>query len=341
MPRRKSDSKANEASKASKTDGTSKSEPVNLLANQSSKWKNMTVRAFWTFVMIFGFLSMVALGHLFVILTVLLLQTLVFKEVIALASVPNKDRKLPWSRTLNWLLLPASLVVCNDSFAYLCGFFWGKTPLIRLSPKKTWEGFIGGWICTMIFAVLWTWVLIQWDYMICPVKDLGASAFSGVHCEPNPVFIPQKHNLNPWLSSILRRLTSTDIRHVWIAPIQWHVLVMACFASLIAPFGGFFASGVKRAFGVKDFGDSIPGHGGFTDRMDCQFLMGLFSYMYYHSFIKTYTYVYIHLSVGGILEKIADSLKPQEQIELFNNLQQYLFEQGLLAQQTVVNHPTS
>jgi len=109
MPRRKSDSKASEASKVSKTDGPSKSEPVNLLANQSSKWKNMTVRAFWTFVMIFGFLLTVAMGHLFVILTVLLIQTLVFKEVIALASAPkNEDRKLPWSRTLNWYFLAST-----------------------------------------------------------------------------------------------------------------------------------------------------------------------------------------------------------------------------------------
>ena len=49
-----------------------------------------------------------------------------------------------------------------------------------------------------------------------------------------------------------------------------HILVMATFASLVAPFGGFFASGFKRAFNIKDFGDSIPGHGGMTDRMDCQ-----------------------------------------------------------------------
>lgn len=61
---------------------------------------------------------------------------------------------------------------------------------------------------------------------------------------------------------------------------------MACFASLIAPFGGFFASGLKRAFNIKDFGQSIPGHGGMTDRMDCQFLMGLFASIYYQSFIK-------------------------------------------------------
>ena len=47
------------------------------------------------------------------------------------------------------------------------------------------------------------------------------------------------------------------------------------FASIIAPFGGFFASGFKRGFKIKDFGDSIPGHGGMTDRMDCQVRRGL------------------------------------------------------------------
>lgn len=64
-------------------------------------------------------------------------------------------------------------------------------------------------------------------------------------------------------------------------PAQLHTLPMALFASLIAPFGGFFASGFKRGVNLKDFGDSIPGHGGIADRMDCQLLMGVFAYLYY------------------------------------------------------------
>ena len=55
-----------------------------------------------------------------------------------------------------------------------------------------------------------------------------------------------------------------------LACMQFHAVVLAAFASIIAPFGGFFASGFKRGFKIKDFGDSIPGHGGMTDRMDCQ-----------------------------------------------------------------------
>ena len=51
-------------------------------------------------------------------------------------------------------LLPASLIVINDIAAYICGFFFGRTPLIKLSPKKTWEGFIGASMVTMFSAVV-------------------------------------------------------------------------------------------------------------------------------------------------------------------------------------------
>jgi phosphatidate cytidylyltransferase len=65
-----------------------------------------------------------------------------------------------------------------------------------------------------------------------------------------------------------------------------HALAMSLFASIIAPFGGFFASGFKRTFKIKDFSDSIPGHGGIADRMDCQFLMALFVFVYVNNFVK-------------------------------------------------------
>ena len=122
---------------------------------------------------------------------------------------------------------------------------------------------------------------------------------------------------------------------------------MATFASLIAPFGGFFASGLKRTFKIKDFGDLVPGHGGitgyytppilsihvinpclttFSDRMDCQFIMGFFSYMYYQSFIA----VNQRASVGGILETAITSLSPEEQLEVVERLGRYLVGQGIV-----------
>ena len=63
---------------------------------------------------------------------------------------------------LIWFFVPASLVICNDVMAYVCGKstrgpanvgkLFGRTPLIKLSPKKTVEGFVGAYICTLIFG---------------------------------------------------------------------------------------------------------------------------------------------------------------------------------------------
>lgn len=61
-------------------------------------------------------------------------------------------------------LLPVSMIICNDIMAYMFGFFWGRTPLIKLSPKKTWEGFIGGGFCTIIFGMA---VCILYIYIVC------------------------------------------------------------------------------------------------------------------------------------------------------------------------------
>jgi len=97
---------------------------------------------------------------------------------------------------------------------------------------------------------------------------------------------------------------------------------MSIFASVIGPFGGFFASGFKRAFKIKDFGDIIPGHGGIMDRFDCQFLMATFVNAYIHSFIRT-------SSPNDLLQKTL-TLKPEDQLGLYYALQDSLKQRGIL-----------
>ncbi|KAM6502250.1 Cytidylyltransferase family domain containing protein [Amanita muscaria] len=171
---------------------------------------------------------------------------------------------------LIWLWVPASLVICNDVFAYLCGITLGRTPLIKLSPKKTVEGFVGAFWCTIIFGILWGTYFMRFNYMICPVHDLGVNAWSSIQCKPNPAFLWREIRLWKPLAAVFSHLLGRTVTTLPYARYQLHLLFMACFASLVAPFGGFFASGFKRAFNIKDFGHSIPGHGGMTDRMDCQ-----------------------------------------------------------------------
>ncbi|KAG6869124.1 hypothetical protein C0993_001689 [Termitomyces sp. T159_Od127] len=344
---------------------------------KAKKRQSFITRTLWTFIMIGGFIGLLLLGHAYMILLVMLCQTLVYREVTALFSLKSTKPesydaesmggKDPWSKTLNWyffavtnyflygesiiyyfkhvvfadaqllpfatnhrmisfvlytigfmgfvmslkkgylkqqfglfcwvhmsLLLivvsshfivnnilegmiwfwvPASLVICNDVFAYIWGITLGRTPLIKLSPKKTVEGFVGAVWSTLIFAVFWGTYFMQFDYMICPVHDLGISAWSHTQCTPNPVFVWKDWEIWKPVAVFLSTLFGRSISTIPYAPYQFHLLLLAFFASLVAPFGGFFASGFKRAFNIKDFGHSIPGHGGMTDRMDCQYVV--------------------------------------------------------------------
>jgi phosphatidate cytidylyltransferase len=55
------------------------------------------------------------------------------------------------------VILPCFTIVCmwvNDTMAYIVGSLIGKTPFSTISPKKTWEGTIGGIIfCSIIVGL--------------------------------------------------------------------------------------------------------------------------------------------------------------------------------------------
>lgn len=54
-----------------------------------------------------------------------------------------------------WPVLALFSLACmwiNDTMAYLVGSFIGRTPLSAVSPKKTWEGTIGGVLLTVLIA---------------------------------------------------------------------------------------------------------------------------------------------------------------------------------------------
>jgi phosphatidate cytidylyltransferase len=59
--------------------------------------------------------------------------------------------------TTAYYVLPMLVIISiwiNDTMAYLVGSFIGKTPLSALSPKKTWEGTIGGALLAVVAVVL-------------------------------------------------------------------------------------------------------------------------------------------------------------------------------------------
>lgn len=400
---------------------TTPTEAPVLLVDQPNKWRNWWTRTLLTFIMISTFLIILYSGHFSIIALVIIIQSLVYKEVISIAVGPTKMQGLPWMRSLHWhfllstnyflygeslihyfkpvvvidaflmplathhrfisfslyivglivfvlklkkghyrfqfahfcwthmalllivvqshfiinnifegliwFVLPCSLVICNDIFAYIFGFFLGKTPLIRISPKKTWEGFMGGLLMTTILAFFLSGYLANFNYMTCSYDQWDR----GLQCGTNKIFVKQAYKLIPLLSGILSlilgllRLTiHQDIKVVYVASIQIHAIMFALFASLIAPFGGFFASGVKRAFKIKDFSETIPGHGGLTDRMDCQFIMGVFTSLYVGSFVGGEV-----VDVHNVMEKAVRMLDVAQLRQLYDLLGRYLTGQGM------------
>jgi CDP-diglyceride synthetase len=68
-------------------------------------------------------------------------------------------------------------------------------PFLSISPNKTWEGFFGGGICTVIFAYLFPLLLVRFFHStICPceVSNLGSWLFL-MHC--STFFIPAIYSL--------------------------------------------------------------------------------------------------------------------------------------------------
>jgi phosphatidate cytidylyltransferase len=61
------------------------------------------------------------------------------------------------------ILIIASLWI-NDTMAYIVGSLIGKTPFSSISPKKTWEGTLGGALLAIIVVTL-TYYLINKEYI--------------------------------------------------------------------------------------------------------------------------------------------------------------------------------
>ena len=187
---------------------------------------------------------------------------------------------------LFWVVFPALLVAVNDTGAYIsgksCGKRFVKRSFFPLSPNKTWEGFVGAALITCAAGFYLPTVLAKSGWLRCSFNELDAS---GSCSTVSTLYTPSATLALPFVAI-------DDVERFGfgrIAPIQVHGVVMALFASLVAPFGGLFASVVKRAYGLKDFDNIIPGHGGFMDRLDCQMVMILFTYVYLTTFVAPRT----------------------------------------------------
>ena len=113
----------------------------------------------------------------------------------------------------------------NDTGAYLVGIKFGKHRLFeRISPKKSWEGFFGGLVFTILSAFVFAWIFPD------------------------------------------------------VALVHW--IGLAISVVIFGTWGDLVESLIKRTLEVKDSGQTLPGHGGFLDRVD-SFLLAVYAVLFY------------------------------------------------------------
>jgi predicted CDP-diglyceride synthetase/phosphatidate cytidylyltransferase len=76
--------------------------PKSPMEIAQEKYRKFFTRSIWGVVMILVFALILYLGHAFVSIFVVVLQIMVFKEMVSLRYIEAKERKLWGFRTLHW-----------------------------------------------------------------------------------------------------------------------------------------------------------------------------------------------------------------------------------------------
>ena len=116
------------------------------------------------------------------------------------------------------VVLPLLIAFISDAFALFAGMAFGKHKLApELSPKKTVEGAVGGFLGAVVCTVLY--------------------------------------------GLILRLGFQMEVNYLLLA-------LYGALGSVVSQLGDLSFSYIKREYGLKDFGNIFPGHGGVLDRFD-------------------------------------------------------------------------
>ena len=135
------------------------------------------------------------------------------------------------------------ITIFTDVFAYVYGMLFGKHKMIeRISPKKTWEGAVGGTIVGTLVATLFVF--------------LYEGLFDGA-------------DLNTAFGGLLANLNINGVILFII------IFVVSLITSIFGQIGDLVASRLKRTYDVKDFSNIFPGHGGLLDRFDSSIVAGM------------------------------------------------------------------
>ncbi|MGL4952074.1 MAG: phosphatidate cytidylyltransferase [Mycoplasma sp.] len=167
--------------------------------------------------------------------------------IVLVALFINAWLYFSFSKGWTTMLILYAITAGVDTFAYLGGMLFGKQKMSpHISPNKT----IGGGIIGVLMSVI-----------ICVIFLVSFA------------FIPGDFNiLGNFFGIVFKQSTGTinGINDLFLSSAWWWVCVVSILLVLgvVAIVGDLSYSYIKRTYGIKDFSNLIPGHGGMLDRID-------------------------------------------------------------------------
>ncbi len=185
-----------------------------------------------------------------------------------------------------------TLVLCKGRQPYIAnvattilGFIYGGwLPCYIILLRQINQDSLG-FFCIKMSSGLGFLILLFFTILM---TDVGAYFFGSKFGKTPlaPVVSPKKTIEGAVGGSILALLTAMLIG--FIIHIEWYQSLIAGFLiTLFAQVGDLAESLIKRDAGVKDSGNSLPGHGGFLDRADSYLFSTPIAYFYFNYFVAS------------------------------------------------------
>ena len=149
----------------------------------------------------------------------------------------------------------------KTAFLY-AGLLYIALPMALSNAVVCKDGVFSGLLMVAFFCIIWASDVGAY----CFGMLLGQKSWSKKLC---PSISPKKSWAGFWGGLLTALLTGAILywTGLFTFPI-WHCLIVSALMNVMGVFGDLFESLWKRAAGVKDSGNIIPGHGGLMDRFD-------------------------------------------------------------------------
>ena len=160
---------------------------------------------------------------------------------------------------IRFIIYLLAITAFTDTFALVFGMALGKHKMApTISPKKTWEGAIGGTAVATVIGFLFIFLY----------PNFSSVFHNGAKME--------------FFDNVFNYKDFSTVGKVFFA------LVLSASMSACSQIGDLVASKFKRNYGIKDYSQVFPGHGGILDRFDSAFFAAAIFIIFIISETKLY-----------------------------------------------------